>query len=133
MRLPLDPFDQARVLTAADMRRLLKSMLGEDAELTTEHYQPVSDQAVLLRLQNNIKLRRLKAGDIAGALRTAEAMRAFAPGQIELLREVALMHMRLENVGEAIRCFETYLGAEPDATLRHRAASLLQELKNKLN
>lgn len=132
-RLPLDPFDGARTLSAADMRRLLKSMQGEAAELTADCYAPVSNRSVLLRLQNNIKLRRLRIGDIPGALRVAEAMLAFAPDALELLREIAMMHARLENVTDAIRCFEAYLAAEPDDALRHKAAALLQDLKNRLN
>ncbi len=132
-RLPLDPFDGAAVLTAAGMRRILKSVQGESAELTAECYTPVSDRAVLLRLQNNIKLRRLRGGDVPGALGVAEAMLAFAPDTLELVREIAMMHMRLENITDAIRHFETYLDAEQNDALRHKAAALLQELKNRLN
>jgi regulator of sirC expression with transglutaminase-like and TPR domain len=132
-RLALDPFDNARVVDAAGMRDLLKRMQGEGAELTAEHYQPVSNRDVLLRLQNNIKLRRLRAGDIPGALENAEAMLAFAPDIVELMREIAMMHMRLENIGQAIRGFEKYLAAEPEEGLRHKAAKLLQELKHRLN
>ncbi|MEQ9122990.1 MAG: transglutaminase-like domain-containing protein [Alphaproteobacteria bacterium] len=132
-RLPLDPFDGGAVLSAADMRRILKTVHGEQAELTADCYEPVSDRAVLLRLQNNIKLRRLKIGDIPGALRVAEAMFAFAPGTPELAREIAMMHTRLENITEAIRHFELYLAAEPNDALRHKAAALLQDLKNRLN
>ena len=131
--LHVDPFDGGQILSAADMRRLLKNMQGPDAELTAEHYQPVSDRAVLLRLQNNIKLRRLHAGDIKGALRASEAMVAFAPEMTGLIREIAMMHMRLENIGDAIQHFEIYLDAEPNEALRHKVSSLLQELKNRLN
>lgn len=132
-RLPLDPFDNAAVLTAPDMRRILKAVQGEHAELTAACYQPVSDRDVLLRLQNNIKLRRLRGGDIAGALKVAEAMAAFAPAVGDLHREIAMMHMRLENIGDAIRNFERYLALEPNESLRHKAAALLQELRNRLN
>lgn len=132
-RLPLDPFDGARTLSAADMRELLKATQGDAAELTAECYAPVSDRSVLLRLQNNIKLRRLRIGDIPGALKVAEAMFAFAPQTTELMREIALMHARLENVSDAIRHFEMYLANEPNEGLRHKAAALLQDLKKRLN
>ena len=128
-----DPFDGGAILSAADMRRILKTVHGEQAELTADCYEPVSDRAVLLRLQNNIKLRRLKIGDIPGALRVAEGMFAFAPATAELAREIAMMHTRLENISEAIRHFELYLAAEPNDALRHKAAALLQDLKNRLN
>lgn len=132
-RLVFDPFEGGRIVDAAAMRSLLKRMQGEEAELTAEHYQPVANRDVLLRLQNNIKLRRLRAGDIPGALETAEAMLAFAPRMTELMRETAMMHMRLENISKAIQGFERYLEAEPEEGLRHKAAKLLQELKHRLN
>lgn len=132
-RLALDPFDRARVLNAADMRDLLKRVQGDGAELSAAHYQPVSNRAVLLRLQNNIKLRRLHMVDINGALGVVEAMSTFAPGVVELISEAALLNMRLENIGEAIRCFERYLAAEPDEALRQKTAQLLEDLKRRLN
>lgn len=132
-RLALDPFDKARVLDATGMRKLLKRMKGDGAELNAELYQPITNRDVLLRLQNNIKLRQIRSGDIAGALETAEAMLAFSPSTVELMRETAMMHMRLEDIGEAIRRFERYLAAEPEERLRHKAAQLLQGLKLRLN
>ena len=132
-RLPLDPFNGGEVLDAASMRRLLKTMQGEDAELTAACYQPVSDQSVVLRLQNNIKLRLIRHGDLPNALACAKAMSAFAPTATELWREIAMMQMRLENYREAIAGFERYLEAEPNATLRHKVAALLQDVKSKLN
>ena len=132
-RLPLDPFNGGETMTAAAMRQLLKSMQGEQAELTAAYYQPVSDRSVVLRLQNNIKLRQIRSGDLKAALKCAQAMSAFAPQATELWREIAMMQMRMENFREAIAGFERYLEAEPDATLRHKVAALLQDVKSKLN
>ncbi len=132
-RLPLDPFGGGRSLSAADMRAILKRIQGEQAELTAACYQPVDDRDVLLRLQNNIKLRRLRIGDLPGALMTVEGMLALAPGVKELRHEIGMIHLRLENISEATRQLEIYLEQETNHGIRLKVATLLQELKLKLN
>jgi len=125
-RLPIDPFQGGRSLSAADMRSILKGIQGEQAKLTAECYKPVTDQEVLLRLQNNIKLRRLRIGDLPGALMTLEGMLAFAPGLNELRREIAMVHIRLENILAAYRTLEIYLEHE-DSDVRQQEASMILE------
>ena len=68
-RAIVDPFNGGKVCGAGDLRDLLKAMQGADAELTPDHYADVSDREILLRLQNNIKLRlmQLKQADKAAA------------------------------------------------------------------
>src|SRR6516162_6918084 len=53
-RLILDPFHGGQICGAAELRELLKATAGHDSELLPEHYTPVSDCDVLLRLQNNL-------------------------------------------------------------------------------
>src|SRR5256714_636865 len=61
-RLILDPFHGGQICEAAMLRELLKATAGQEVELTPEHYAPVSDRDVLLRLQNHVKSRLLQAG-----------------------------------------------------------------------
>src|SRR5216683_4480430 len=49
-RLIVDPFHGGRVCDAATLRELLKAMTGQEVELAPEHYAPVADRDVLLRL-----------------------------------------------------------------------------------
>ena len=60
-RLILDPFHGGQICGAAELRELLKAAAGQDSELLPEHYTPVSDRDVLLRLQNNLKARLIQA------------------------------------------------------------------------
>src|SRR6266853_1710343 len=50
----------------------LKAMAGQEVELSPEHYAPVADRDVLLRLQNNLKSRLLQAGSHERALGVVE-------------------------------------------------------------
>src|SRR3954470_6436800 len=78
-RLIIDPFHGGRICEAAGLRELLKVMAGQDVELTPEHYAPVADRDVLLRLQNNIKSRLLQSGRAEPALRIVQTMLLLAP------------------------------------------------------
>ena len=64
---------------------------------------------------------------------TLKGMLAFAPGVNELRREIAMIHIRMENISEAIHQLQIYLDRETNNNLRMKVATLLQELKIKLN
>ena len=69
-RLILDPFNGGVALAADDLRGMLKVTQGTDAELTPDHYRAVTDVEVLLRLENNIKLRLVqqdRSADVAAS------------------------------------------------------------------
>src|ERR1700730_12793086 len=73
-RLILDPFHGGRLLDAAALRELLKAIAGQEIELSPDHYAPVADREVLLRLQNNLKSRLIQAGRHEQAVRVIETM-----------------------------------------------------------
>src|SRR5262249_58123757 len=77
----IDPFHEVRVREAAELRELLKSTAGQAAELTPAHYADVSDRAVLLRLQNNVKLRLVQTRQMEPALIAIQTMTLFPPHQ----------------------------------------------------
>jgi regulator of sirC expression with transglutaminase-like and TPR domain len=132
-RLILDPFHGGRICTAAELRELLKATAGLDSELRTEHYTPVSDRDVLLRLQNNLKARLIQAEHYERAVMVAETMLMLAPDLAELWREAGLLHARLGNMRSAAAAFEQVVLRAPDDAARHQAAALLQQLRSKLN
>lgn len=132
-RLIIDPFHQGRECGAGEMRALLKSIRGDDAELEQEHYRPVSDREILLRLQNNVKLRLMQLNQIAKAAETVERMLLFAPDALPLWREAGLMHAHVGNLGDAVAALETYLAFETRDGARNEVAAHLQRLRRQLN
>ena len=129
----IDVFGGGAVLDARELRALLKRVEGEAAELRPGVLQPMSARAVLLRLQNNIKIRRLRAGDLRGALACTEDMLRIAPDQASLWREAALMNQRLDQVSAALRCFERFLVLVPRGEAAERARAVMEELRARLN
>jgi regulator of sirC expression with transglutaminase-like and TPR domain len=131
-RLILDPFAGGRVCAAAELRELLHLTQGPDAALTPDHYGPAADRAVLLRLQNNIKLRLIRDEQIERALQVVEGMLLFAPDQTGLWREAGLLHAHLGNLRAGIAALERFLEIDGSGH-RHDVAVVLQALRARLN
>lgn len=129
----LDPFDGGRIHDPASLRALLKATAGAEAELAAGHYATVSDREVLLRLENNIKLRLIRDGRLADAAGVLDRMLLFAPEQAPLWREAGLIHARLGNLRHAANALEAYLDLGTASDERRQVAQLLQEVKSRLN
>jgi regulator of sirC expression with transglutaminase-like and TPR domain len=132
-KVVLDVFDGGTPLDPKDLRALIKRVEGPKAELRPGVLQPMGVRDVLLRLQNNIKLRRLQQNDLAGALACAEDMLHIAPDLPALWRETALVNQRLDRVGAALRCFERFLKLVPQGEAASRVRATMDELRSRLN
>jgi regulator of sirC expression with transglutaminase-like and TPR domain len=129
----LDVFHGGAVLTARDLRALLKRIEGESAELRPGLLRPMSARRVLLRLQNNIMTRRLQSADVEGALGCIETMLLFAPDHAELWRQAAAMNQRLDRVSAALRCYDRFLALVPSGEAAERVRAVIADLRSRLH
>jgi len=132
-RAMLDPFDGGVLLTPQDMRGLFKAVSGNHAELTPDHYQAAGARRILLRIQNNIKVRYLRADRLDDALETIQLMLLFAPDEATLWREAGLLSARMDRITDAVAALEEYLRHDTSEAARYRASILLQELRGRLS
>jgi len=132
-RVIVDPFHGGAALDAPELRALLKATAGNDAELQAHHYDTVSDRDVLLRLQNNIKLRLIKEQRVEEAANIVESMLLLAPDRAVLWRESGLMNAHIGKVRTAIAAFETYVIKETRDAPKREVATLIKELRASLN
>lgn len=96
--------------------------------------EPVSDVDVLLRLENNLKLRALSGGDRNRALEIAKRMVLFAPKKPELWIDLARLNEAAGALGAATRAYQSCLAlVQPGAALHNEAALGLQALKRRLH
>ncbi|MBT5111154.1 MAG: tetratricopeptide repeat protein [Rhodospirillaceae bacterium] len=130
-RVVLDPFHGGVERTPSDLRMLLQTVQGAGAELRPEHYESVTDREILLRLQNNIKLRQMQKGDSARAATVIEHMMLIAPGLLELWRELGLVRANAGAIKGAITALEHYQDAA--ATRNNDVAAILGRLRQQLN
>lgn len=129
----LDVFDGGTRLEAPALRALLKRIEGPAAELRPGLLRPMGPRAVLLRLANNLKLRRQAAGDLPGALACVADMLRIAPDHAALWREAGLMHQRLDQVAAALRCLDRFLALVPEGAVAERTRATVAELRARLN
>lgn len=128
-RLILDPFARGEVVAVPRLREIIKARLGPEAELQPEYYTPVGNKDVLLRLQNNLKLRYARAGMDEAAAEILEGMLLLAPERAILWREFGLTLARLSQEHRAIVALENYLTLTSDEPQRHQTAQLVEQLR----
>jgi regulator of sirC expression with transglutaminase-like and TPR domain len=129
----LDPFHGLRALQAAELRALIKRVAGDEVELRAEHYAPVPPRDLLLRLENNRKLRLMAEGMHAEALEALEAMLMLAPHLSALWREAGVLHAQVGNLRGAVIALEHARDLGQDPAERQAADDLLRQLRPRLH
>jgi regulator of sirC expression with transglutaminase-like and TPR domain len=130
-RTILDPFDGGAVVQTHDLRDILKLTMGNDLELAPEHYRELDNRGILMRLENNLKVRHLHAERFDEALKVIDAMLLFSPDEPSLWREAGMIHLRLDHTSQAIVALEEYLRLDTDGPSRYTASVLLRDLRER--
>jgi len=129
----LDPFNGGAIRTMSDLGAMLRTYSGADAELAPHHTAAVGRRDLLLRLQNNIKLRLLAAGRTAAALAALDTMIMLAPANADAWCEAGALQGELGNLRAAIASLQhsLRLGLEPSEAAQ--ATDLLQQFRGRLH
>jgi regulator of sirC expression with transglutaminase-like and TPR domain len=129
----VDPFNGGRLRGAEDLGKLIKSIAGDDAELRPEHCEPAGNRQMLLRLQNNIKLRLLRDDKLAEAAAVVERMLLIAPDEPGLWHEAGVLQGKIGNLRASMAALEKLATLSRDSEQQHMARQLLAETKSRLN
>ena len=132
-RIIFDPFSAALYMDAACLRQLLKTSLGPSAELSSSFYEPATSREILIRLENNLKSRKIEAEDYQGALKHVLRMIKIAPKDYRLEFDAGVLFARVEQTQAAIKHLSLYLEKAPNGHHKHDAELLLIELRQSLN
>ena len=128
----IDPFNGGAAL---DRERLggpprMGSPRPDDPRLA----EPASDVDVLLRLENNLKLRVLQSGERTRALEITKRMVLLAPRRADVWLDLARLNESAGALGAAQRAYEACLSLAPQGVALHNEAALgLHTLKRRLN
>ena len=131
-RIIIDPFHGGRLMETQALRELLK-LVRQDAgaELESAHYKPVSNREVLIRLQNNVKTRRMEMNEVDGALEAVASMQVLDPDNAALWREAGVMHMRQGRIKNAVESFEGFVARAPEGPDRRKIGQVVEELRER--
>jgi regulator of sirC expression with transglutaminase-like and TPR domain len=128
----IDPFNGGAALERESLRA--PPAMGAAGTGESHPAEPVGDIDVLLRLENNLKLRALQAGERARALEIARRMVLIGPRRPELWIDLARLNEASGALGAAQKAFEACLSLAPQGQGLHNEAALsLHALKRRLN
>ncbi|MBI1216724.1 MAG: tetratricopeptide repeat protein [Alphaproteobacteria bacterium] len=127
-RVILDPFREGKEMDAAELRKLLKSIVGDRAELSHDFYAAVPRRDMLVRLQNNLKKRLIDNEDYAQAVVVLESMEALAPGEYRSMFDKGVLYAKLGQRSQAAEALRRYIEHVPDARARQQAQAILQQI-----
>ena len=113
--LLLDPYRDGMSVHEEDCHRMLREISGGKLELRDAHLHSVSKHDMIARLLLNLKGAYLRAEDDAGALSAVDRLLVLRPGDLEEIRDRALLLYRLRRYWPALRDLEHYLEQRRDA------------------
>jgi regulator of sirC expression with transglutaminase-like and TPR domain len=130
-RQPLvDPFHAGRELSPDDCRALVRQARGGgDVAFDPAWLEPVTTRQIVSRMLANLKAIYLAQGDWVRALRTVERRIAVEPGSPGELRDRGAIRARMGDPHAAIRDWEAYLAAMPEAADAERVRHSLRALR----
>ena len=129
----LDPFHQARLLDESDLHERFTAVQEDSTENSMNGVVPVSNREILLRLQNNIRIRARQRGDTALALRTTESMLVLAKDAPVFRLEIAALKAKAGELKAALSDIESLLDSHGAEELHEQAELLQATLKGRLN
>lgn len=123
----VDPFNEARIVTDDDARRLLQRTHGPNVELTPAFFEPATSRATLVRMLTNLKAIWAGRGEHTKAFVAIDRILALRPDSPDMLRERGAVAVRLGLLDLARRDFARVIELEPglaDPALRQQLAAL---------
>lgn len=129
----MDPFDHGRVLSMNEVKALLSRISGIEAKLHPMYMASVSARQVLVRLQNNIKVRAIQAGDVDRGLEILRRMSLFAPAESSVWLEMSGIEAGRGNMVRAIALLEEGADHAASEQALQAMADARQALGRRLN
>ena len=129
----LDPFHRAQLLDESTLHERFTAVQEDWTENSMNGVVPVSNREILLRLQNNIRIRARQRGDTALALRTTESMLVLAKDAPVFRLEIAALKAKAGEIKAALSDIETLLEGQGSEELHEQAELLQATLKGRLN
>lgn len=122
----LDPFFRARIVRQEGLKHMLKRALGPNAQLSPEHLEPATTQAIAIRLLTNLKAIYASRKEHARALVVCDRL-VDLTGAIEHRRDRGALALALGALHAAQEDLRAYLAERPDAPDLPQVSRLLDE------
>lgn len=116
--LLLDPFDHGTSVHEDDCRRMIAASSSGTLAFEPGMTRSVTRRDMVARLLLNLKVARLRARDLTGALAAVDKLLVMFPESPPELRDRGLLLYQLDRYRPALGALEDYLRVRPDAVDR---------------
>jgi len=99
----------------------------------SDFVQSVSDRDILVRLQNNIKIRALREGDKERAIKILQSIVLITPTSVEFLAELVMLEASGGRIKTALERLERFIQRNTDFSNASSILSLKEQLNRSLN
>ena len=129
----IDPFNEARLVVNEDLQKIYWRINNQNMPQQSDFVQSVSDRDILVRLQNNIKIRALREGDKERAIKILQSIVLITPTSVEFLAELAMLEASSGHIKSAVERLERFIERNPDISNASSILSLKEQLNRSLN
>ena len=129
----IDPFNEARLVVNEDLREIFWRIHNQNMPQQSEFIQSVSDRDILVRLQNNIKIRALREGDKERAIKILQSIVLIIPTSVEFLAELAMLEASSGRIKSAVERLDRFIERNRDISNASSILSLKEQLNRSLN
>ncbi|SVC26337.1 uncharacterized protein METZ01_LOCUS279191 [marine metagenome] len=129
----IDPFNEARLVVNEDLQKIFWRIHNQNMPEQSDFVQSVSDRDILVRLQNNIKIRALREGDKERAIKILQSIVLITPTSVEFLAELAMLEASSGHIKSAVERLERFIERNPDISNASSILSLKEQLNRSLN
>ena len=125
----VDPFDGGRVLSTAELQKILDSMFGGGVRLREHHLRSFSPKEILARELAQLKAAYLAQHDLPRAAASIDRLLILDDRDAYEVRDRAGLAMQMHGYRQAIELFERYLALMPSAEDRSRVREQIAYLR----
>jgi regulator of sirC expression with transglutaminase-like and TPR domain len=125
----VDPFDEGRVLTAAECQKMLDDVYGGGVRLREHHLKAFPRRNIIARLLSHLKKAYLAQHELERAAASIDRLLILDARDSYELRDRAALAMQLHAYRDAISYLERYLTINPSAVDRPRVVEEIVYLR----
>lgn len=125
----VDPFDGGRVLSTAELQKILDGMFGGGVQLREHHLRSFTPRQILARELAQLKAAYLVQRDLTRAAASIDRLLILDARDAYEVRDRAALAMQMHAYAQAIELFERYLVLMPSADDRSRVREQIAYLR----
>lgn len=125
----VDPFDGGRVLSTAELQKILDGMFGGGVQLREHHLRSFTPRQILARELAQLKAAYLAQHELSRAAASIDRLLILDDRDAYEVRDRAALAMQMHAYARAIEGFERYLSLMPSAEDRARVREQISYLR----